>query len=535
MALATRRFYRAMRPWLAMLGLLVVLAHPSTALAHASLLASDPTDGAALATAPATLTLSFNEPVEPIAIRIVDGRGTASEVTQISHDGANLILTPSAVLDRGAHVVSWRVVSADGHPVGGSLIFWVGPRGADLPQVSNSENPFVRTAIWITGVAIYLGLFVGVGGAFFGAWMQPSAMQGPGPVSVAASIFGLAALVLSVGLQGLDVSVAAASALATPGSWISGLQGSFGHSVAIAATALGLGLLSLRLRGTAARATSLAALIGVGLALAATGHAAAANPRVLTTASVFLHGVSLAFWVGALVPLALVLSGPREQAIAALMRFSRWIPFAIAALLTSGILLAIVQMSRVDALWTTGYGRVLAAKIALVLILLAIALWNRLRLTSEVAQGSEPPRRWMQRSIVAELVLVVAILGIVGLWRFTPPPRALASRNDDFFTHLHAARAMANITVSPGHAGPIVITLELETPDERPLAATAVSVTLSEPDIGIEPATAQAHPTDAGQWRVTMAAPVAGRWNLLLGILISDFDKISIAAPILLK
>jgi copper transport protein len=140
----------------------------------------------------------------------------------------------------------------------------------------------------------------------------------------------------------------------------------------------------------------------------------------------------------------------------------------------------------------------------------------------------------MRRSIAAELVLVIVILGIVGLWRFTPPPRALAG-NDDFFTHLHAEKAMANVTVSPGHAGPVAITIQLETPDERPLAATAVLVTLSKPDIGIEPAAAQAQRIDEGQWRVMMAAPVAGRWTLKLGILISDFDTISVEAPILIK
>jgi copper transport protein len=370
---------------------------------------------------------------------------------------------------------------------------------------------------------------------FFGAWMLPSAGRGPAMVSAAVSIVALAALVLSVGLQGLDVSALAPSALATRDTWVSGMQGSFGHSVAIAATALVLGLFSLKLRPTAARATTLAALIGVGLALAATGHAATASPRLLTTASVFLHGVSLAFWIGALLPLAFVLGGSRDDAIEALTRFSRWIPFAIAALLTSGILLAVVQISRVDALWTTDYGLVLAAKIALVLMLLAIALWNRFGLTPAVSQGAESPRRWMQRSIVVELVLVVAILGTVGLWRFTPPPRALAGGTDDFSTHLHTARAMAKVTVSPGHAGPVAITIELETPDQRPLVATAVSVTLSRPDIGIEPAVVPAQRTSAGQWRATLAAPVAGHWTLALGILVSDFDKISVEAPILLK
>jgi copper transport protein len=217
------------------------------------------------------------------------------------------------------------------------------------------------------------------------------------------------------------------------------------------------------------------------------------------------------------------------------MRFSRWIPLAIAALLASGILLAIVQLSRLDALWTTDYGRVLTAKMVLVGLLLALALWNRLRLTSQVVSGEQRPQRWLQRSIAVELVLVAVILGVVGLWRFTPPPRALASADDDFFTHLHTEKAMANVTISPGHAGPVAITIQLETSDERPLTAAAVSVTLSNPQIGIEPAVVQARRLNDGQWRATMAAPVAGRWTLTLGILISDFDKISVEAPIVIK
>jgi copper transport protein len=208
---------------------------------------------------------------------------------------------------------------------------------------------------------------------------------------------------------------------------------------------------------------------------------------------------------------------------------------AVAVLLTSGVLLAVVQLSHVDALWTTDYGRVLTAKLALVLGLLAIALWNRLRLTPAIARGADPPRHGMRRSIAGELVLVVAILGVVGLWRFTPPPRTLTAPGDEFFTHLHTEVAMANVTVSPGHAGPVVITVQLQTPDERPLTAAAVAVTLSNPELGIEPATATAQRMADGQWRATMAAPVAGRWTLVLGILVSDFDKVDIAAPILIK
>jgi copper transport protein len=135
---------------------------------------------------------------------------------------------------------------------------------------------------------------------------------------------------------------------------------------------------------------------------------------------------------------------------------------------------------------------------------------------------------------IAVLVLLVAILAIVGLSRFTPP-RMRAGGSDEFFTHLHSEKAMANVTVFPGRAGPVVITVQLETPDERPLAATAVSITLSKPDTGLASVTTQAQRTADGRWRATMLAPMAGRWTLGLGILTADSDKISVEAPILIK
>ncbi len=518
----------------ALLLVLLMVLIPSAAFAHASLIGSDPADGALVMRAPTAVTLTFNEPVSPLTIRIVDASGTATAITDIRRDGAQLVLTPPAIPGEGARVVSWRVMSADGHPVGGSLTFWIGQRGDAAPQTVRSEDKVLRGAIWLARIIVYLGLFVGAGGAFFAAWIGPSDAVAMRRSGLAVSMAALLALALSVGLQGLDALGLPLSTLSNGDAWVIGARGSFGHAVGFAAAALLLGMLSFRVSSPLRRAVALLALIGTGLALAATGHAASAQPRYLTMPAVFLHGVSLAFWIGALLPLALVMRGTRDIAAATLMRFSRAIPFAVAALLASGLLLATIQLERLDALWTTDYGRVLAIKLALVAALLLLALWNRLRLTPRIGNGGRA-RRLMRRSIFAELVLVVAILGVVGLWRFTPPPRALVVANDDFFTHVHAERAMADVTLSPGHAGPIRIAVQLRTPDERLLNAKGLSVTLSNPEAGIEPATAEAKPAGEGQWRVAMAAPVPGRWTLRLDILISDFDSLSVEAPVLIK
>jgi copper transport protein len=515
--------------------LLVAALLPSAALAHASLIASNPADGALLAHAPATLTLTFNEPVEPLTIRIVDQSGKGADVTQIRRDGAQLVLTPPPISGDGARVISWRVISADGHPVGGSTTFWIGRRGVNAPQIVRSENMLLRGAIWLSRLAIYVGLFVGVGGAFFVTWLRSPPAPAMRIIGTCVDLIALAALALSVGLQGLDALALPPSSLSDAAVWTIGARGSFGLSAAIAAAALFLALLSYRAGEVGANAMSLGALVGVGLALATTGHAATASPRWLTAPAVFVHGVTLAFWVGSLAPLALAMRGPRQTVFDVLTRFSRVIPFAVAALLASGLLLAIVQLERVDALWTTNYGRVLAIKLVLVALLLAVALWNRVCLTPRIGQGHVDSRRQMRRTIVVELVLVAGILGVVGLWRFTTPPRALIVAAQPFFTHIHTENMMADVTVSPGRAGPVSIAIQLRTPDEDVLVAKGVSVTLSSPENGIEPSSAEARSLGEGQWQASMAAPLAGRWTLALDVLLSDFDQFHTETEIQIK
>jgi copper(I)-binding protein len=107
--------------------------------------------------------------------------------------------------------------------------------------------------------------------------------------------------------------------------------------------------------------------------------------------------------------------------------------------------------------------------------------------------------------------------------------------DESFFTHIHTEKAMANVTVSPDRAGPVVITIQLETTGELPLIATAVSVTLTNLQAGVEARTSQAERGRDDQWRVKMSTPVPGRWMLGLGIVISDSDKVGVEAPILIK
>jgi copper transport protein len=128
-------------------------------------------------------------------------------------------------------------------------------------------------------------------------------------------------------------------------------------------------------------------------------------------------------------------------------------------------------------------------------------------------------------------------LGLVS--RLLAGPAAAA--DDSFFTHLHTEKAMANVTVSPARAGPVEIAIQLETMDEKPLTAKSVMVTLAMAGdkagdkAGAKPMSIAAERRGDAQWLARLTVPKAGQWTLGLGIAISDTDKVSIQAPIVIK
>jgi copper transport protein len=131
------------------LGLLASAAYPSKAQAHASLIRSEPADRVVVAQSPAIIQLTFNEPVSPLALRLIGPTGESIALKDAAVKGNSIAATPSAVLPRGTHLLSWRVISLDGHPVGGALTFSIGAPSATslIPPQTEPDSP-LRWAIW---------------------------------------------------------------------------------------------------------------------------------------------------------------------------------------------------------------------------------------------------------------------------------------------------------------------------------------------------------------------------------------------------
>jgi copper transport protein len=505
--------------------LLIALVQAGAVLAHASLVRADPADGSVVAEPPTALRLTFNEPVTPLVMRLIAPDGTTS-TPQASAENTIVSVKPPP-LGRGTHVLSWRVVSADGHPVGGSLVFSVGEASAQPRAAVPAGNPAVRATLWAGKVVIYLALFAGIGGVFVRIWLSA-----PGSTALDRCLFGLIAVgllatPLSLGMQGLDALDLRLPALTQRLVWQTGLETSYGLTAIVILIALFAALFALeatmRAARLAARGLSLIAVVGAGMALALSGHASNAAPQLLTRPSVFVHAVCLMFWIGALMPLiAAVRAGDSDL----LARFSRAIPVFLAALVVSGGALAVVQLDRIDALWTTSYGLVLTFKLAAVLVLLVLAAANRYRWVPRFQGGDIAAADPLRRTIWGELCIAAVILALVASWRFTPPPRALAAA-DPIEIHLHDVRAMAQISLTPVRGRDPHVDMQVLDAAFAPLAVKEVTVTLASPAAGIEPVRRAATRGSDGLWRVEgLRIPVAGQWIVRVDLLIDDFEKL---------
>lgn len=502
------------------------LSWPSPALAHASLIANDPPNDAVLAKAPSQAHLTFDEPVSPLVFKLALPDGAVVDLRQIRRDQNSLMIGLPKLTQQGTYALSWRVISEDGHPVGGSQLFSVGTAS----HIGSSPHAAILRdiLIWIARLAWLTGLIAGVGMAVFQVLSHAPRQSPPATERWMLTAGALAALA-SLGLLGVDAMDAQLSGLFGTAVWRTALTTSFAPSVALSWAALGLAALAWRASPAAARnLLALAALAALGLTLASSGHASTAPPVWLARPTVWLHVVAATAWVGLLIPLAHALGASLD--LAALRRFSRIIPWILLLLIASGAGLVWLQFDHPASLWQTAYGRVLSAKLALVAVLLALGAHNRFRLTGRVLAGDGAARRAIRKTIAAECLFALLVLAVISLWRFTPPPRAIdaarATASSSVSVHIHTDEAMAQVVLD-AHAGTQTMTMYLFGDDMAPLRAREVSVVFSDEKAGVEPIRYAAHPAPDGTWRVeAIRLPRLANWHLEIDVLISDFDRI---------
>ncbi|MGP9819658.1 copper resistance CopC/CopD family protein [Salinarimonas sp. NSM] len=518
----------------------LLLGGVGEARAHAQLQAAEPMREAVLASPPDVVRLVFNEPVSPLSVRWISPDG-ASRDAALRGEGTVLVIEPPGDLGSGTHLVAWRVVSADGHPVGGTHLFSIGAPSA--VQASDARVNGGAAAAALGRFALTLSLALGVGGA--GHVVLVARGRAPAAALRVARVAALATLpaaLVATLLHGVDLMGEGPRALLSgaglAAAWEAGAASSFGTSVVAAVVAALLAAAALSPSGFAPP-LAVAALVLAGASYALFGHAATAPPRVLAVPAVALHAVLGLLWVGALPMLLASVVAKRAEAAVALARFSALAPMPVLVLVATGAVLTVVQVAPApEEIGASGYAPVLAAKVALVAVMLAIALANRVRLAPALAHGRFGASGSLRVSLRAEIVLGVAVLALVSSLRATPPPRAMAQASDAVARtemHLHGRLAMAQVAVIPGRAGANRFELALAGADFAPLSPIEVTLTLARPDLGIERVEAQAV-REGGVFVVeALPLPVAGPWDLRVEVLVTDFDREVLGGTLVLE
>lgn len=155
------------------------------------------------------------------------------------------------------------------------------------------------------------------------------------------------------------------------------------------------------------------------------GHSAAAADHELAVATVSVHVVAGALWVGGLAVLAvLVLADRRVDVAAALPTVRSYSAVALAAVVAvaaSGVLNASLRVGTVQQLLGSAYGLLLVTKAVLLLALVGFGWWHRRHSVLRLAEAGG--RAAFVRLVVLELlVMVLTVAAAVVLSRTPPPP-----------------------------------------------------------------------------------------------------------------
>ena len=220
------------------------------------------------------------------------------------------------------------------------------------------------------------------------------------------------------------------------GSMSGELSGMFDREMAGMILGAGEGLsAAVRLAGLALAALALArnrrwqypARLGAALAavsFAGVGHTRALQPHALATAMSCIHLIGVAFWMGALLPLLFCTQDAARPAGLLAKRFGDCALALVAALIGAGLsLLWMLSHGSAD-FWSSGYGRMLIAKLLLVAALLSAAGFNKLHLTPKLMMGDAAAVRSLRLSVRSEIAVGLLILAVTASFTsLLGPPR----------------------------------------------------------------------------------------------------------------
>ena len=428
----------------------VALVLPGTAGAHALLVRSDPADGSRLGTAPHLVRLSFSEAVSPRfrSAELIDGHGERVSGVKLRPETAarSTLVVELPRLGRGRYALVWHTVSEDdGHATSGTMVFGV---RADVTRRGPGPTEVVPAAadVLLRWLRFSLAAVL-IGGLAFVAFVLRSAApqadgelvaRARGRVLTVAGACGATAVVVEAVVLARQATVLAS--VGAGRSWVVTvrdllLSSRWGALWLVETAVLGaLVVVALRLRGRAGgrRRGTTAAAAAFAVALATTealgSHAAALRPASTAVAADAAHVLSASVWMGGVAALVFALwptpgftlRDATAVAVGIRRRFAVLAGAGAVVVAITGLYAAGLQVSSVDSLLLTLYGRTLLAKTAVVTVAGAFGACNFF-LLRRLATGGR--RRLVRATIVGEASVGAAAFLAAGVLTAAAPAR----------------------------------------------------------------------------------------------------------------
>jgi copper transport protein len=421
---------------LVFLGLLVALAAPAAASAHATLKSEFPGFQQELQTCPRIVRLHFDQVVSLPTVEVIDARGVNHAAVAVAR-GQNVAARVPR-LRAGAYTIRWHALSSDGHVVSGVWTFGVRVAAPPPTEAYGASGPtrsehlvrwlyFVALALTIGALGFRLIVLRGLA--------VPPALERRMLLLAGAGVVG----VLEVGI--VSFLLRCEDVLQLPfGKFLYGdlspISGGTRYGKTFVAMTLGFALvaafvyLAWLLDRTRLLVPAFAIAVAFAGGLSFSGHDAV-DPGSSWKSELadWVHLSAVSLWIGGLVALA-VCVWPAAPALRreVFARFSRLATVLVALVVAAGTYLAIVRLPALHDLWRAGYGRVLLVKLALVALVLAWGAVHRFVVRPVLADAGDGFLVRLGRSVAGETLAGVAVLlAAAVLVDSKPPPRPVPS------------------------------------------------------------------------------------------------------------
>ncbi|KRC53384.1 MULTISPECIES: copper resistance protein CopC [unclassified Nocardioides] len=495
------------------------------AAAHPNAIQSTPEAGSVAPEAPKAISIALSEPAvargSTFEVTGPGGKAVATGPVTEKANGQILSVVPRTTLASAVYTVRWSALGDDGHVVSGSFRFGVATAdGDDPPGAASLTGAGQRPDSSAAGDSVirWTGRWAGIlmASVLFAGLLLLHRLRRAGEISPAGES-RLLRLTPTAWLVTVLAAVAGALTSATAGStgeFDLGLltESATGRAdlarlafVAVATAAL----LVVRRRPRVRPWVGLAAAGGVLASYAFSGHVLT-EPSVPYLLAVVVHVLAAGLWLGGLGAVAVASRVGGVDVRTSLRRYAAIAIGALVVVVLTGVAAAIREVAHWYFLTWSGYGRVVLAKAALVVVIAVIGLvaWRRSR-----GDRQPGPARAVGFELVAGVVVLALAVTLGALVQGRDRP--LPAQVGNLFAGPAAATAVldsgtAAVGLAPARAGDNVLTVAL--PPEDP-AAKKVSVVLTGPDRGDRPRTVDLQQHGGRTWSAPVDVPADGQWR----------------------